>query len=88
MPTPKLTGKNIDRALNLRKAGLGLLGNIVGDRKAVACIEDTAVELNDLPHFIAEFTAMMKDYGQEAVYYAHAGAGRTAFKTYPQLKKG
>ena len=52
---PVLLGADIEKALSLRKAGLGLLGNIVGDRKAVACIEDTAVEVNDLPNYIKEF---------------------------------
>ena len=46
---PKLFGEDIQKIHELRKAGLGLLGNIVGDRKAVACIEDTAVNLKDLP---------------------------------------
>ena len=43
-------------AIELRKAGLGLLGNMIGDKKAVACIEDTAVSLEDLPAYIAEFS--------------------------------
>ena len=68
---PKLTGIEIEKAFNLRKAGLGLLGNIIGDNKAVACIEDTAVELADLPNYISDFSQMMKDFKQEAVYYAH-----------------
>ena len=84
---PVLTGTDINRASELRKAGLGLLGNIVGDRKAVACIEDTAVELADLPEYIAEFTEMMKNYGQEAVYYAHAGAGELHLRPILNLKK-
>ena len=63
---PKLVGANINKAIELRKAGLGLLGSIVGDDKAVACIEDTAVDVNDLPNYIAEFTEMMADFGQEA----------------------
>jgi FAD/FMN-containing dehydrogenase/Fe-S oxidoreductase len=84
---PVLTGSDIDKASELRKAGLGLLGNIVGDRKAVACIEDTAVELADLPEYIAEFTDMMKNYGQEAVYYAHAGAGELHLRPILNLKK-
>ncbi len=83
---PVLSGGDIEKALSLRKAGLGLLGNIVGDRKAVACIEDTAVELNDLPNYIAEFTAMMKSYDQEAVYYAHAGAGELHLRPILNLK--
>jgi hypothetical protein len=48
----------------LRKAGLGLWG-IVGDNKAADSIEDTAVELSDLPNYIAEFSAMMKRHNQE-----------------------
>jgi len=84
---PKLRGQDIAKAFELRKAGLGLLGNIVGDRKAVACIEDTAVEVNDLPAYISEFTQMMEDYGQEAVYYAHAGAGELHLRPILNLKK-
>lgn len=84
---PLLEGNDIEKASSLRKAGLGLLGNIVGDRKAVACIEDTAVELSDLPQYIAEFTAMMKAYNQEAVYYAHAGAGELHLRPILNLKK-
>jgi len=84
---PKLVGTDINKAINLRKAGLGLLGNIIGDRKAVACIEDTAVELSDLSNYIAEFTAMMKKFGQDAVYYAHAGAGELHLRPILNLKK-
>ena len=84
---PKLIGSEINQALELRKAGLGLLGNIVGDDKAVACIEDTAVEVNDLPNYISEFSKMMEDFGQEAVYYAHAGAGELHLRPILNLKK-
>ena len=84
---PVLVGNDIDKALELRKAGLGLLGNIIGDRKAVACIEDTAVVLPDLANFIAEFTALMKRYNQDAVYYAHAGAGELHLRPILDLKK-
>ena len=84
---PKLIGKEIHQAVELRKAGLGLLGSIVGDDKAVACIEDTAVDLNDLPNYIAEFTEMMVEYGQETVYYAHAGAGELHLRPMLNLKK-
>ena len=84
---PKLINNDIEKAVNLRKAGLGLLGNIVGDNKAVACIEDTAVTLKDLPNYITEFTKMMADFGQEAVYYAHAGAGEIHLRPILNLKK-
>jgi len=84
---PKLIGDDISKAVNLRKAGLGLLGNIVGDNKAVACIEDTAVELSDLPKYIEEFSQMMDRYKQDAVYYAHAGAGELHLRPILNLKK-
>ncbi len=85
--SPVLKGADIQKALELRKAGLGLLGNIVGDRKAVACIEDTAVALEDLKDFISEFSEIMKGYKQEAVYYAHAGAGELHLRPILNLKK-
>ncbi len=85
---PPLEGTQIDQALELRKAGLGLLGNIVGDRKAVACIEDTAVALKDLSNYIEEFTQLMDGYNQDAVYYAHAGAGELHLRPILNLKKG
>ncbi len=84
---PVLRNDTIDLALELRKAGLGLLGNIVGDRKAVACIEDTAVAVEDLAQYINEFSALMKEYGQDAVYYAHAGAGELHLRPILNLKK-
>ncbi|MFN4763974.1 FAD-binding and (Fe-S)-binding domain-containing protein [Gillisia sp. Q332] len=84
---PVLMDEQIDLALELRKAGLGLLGNMVGDRKAVACIEDTAVALPDLANYILEFSQIMKNYGQDAVYYAHAGAGEIHLRPILNLKK-
>ncbi|GGK30161.1 oxidoreductase [Yeosuana aromativorans] len=84
---PKLIEHEIHQALELRKAGLGLLGNIVGDDKAVACIEDTAVDVKDLPSYISEFSKMMEDFGQDAVYYAHAGAGELHLRPILNLKK-
>lgn len=84
--SPKLYGADIDKVNELRKAGLGLLGSIVGDNKAADSIEDTAVELSYLPNYIAEFSAMMKRHGQEAIYYAHAGAGELHLRPVLNLK--
>ncbi|MBO3117777.1 FAD-binding protein [Winogradskyella sp. DF17] len=84
---PVLRGVDITKALELRKAGLGLLGNMIGDKKAVACIEDTAVALEDLEAFISEFTALMAKYNQKAVYYAHAGAGELHLRPILDLKQ-
>ncbi|MBT4414170.1 MAG: FAD-binding protein [Polaribacter sp.] len=84
---PKVYGKDIAKVHHLRKAGLGLLGNMIGDKKAVACIEDTAVALEDLPNYIEEFTKIMDKYQQNAVYYAHAGAGELHLRPILNLKK-
>ena len=84
---PKVYREDIAKVHYLRKAGLGLLGNMIGDKKAVACIEDTAVALEDLPKYIEEFTKIMKKYQQNAVYYAHAGAGELHLRPILNLKK-
>ncbi|WP_158979711.1 FAD-binding and (Fe-S)-binding domain-containing protein [Cellulophaga sp. L1A9] len=84
---PILNATEGKMAAELRKAGLGLLGNIVGDKKAVACIEDTAVAVEDLKDFIGEFTQIMAGYKQNAVYYAHAGAGELHLRPMLNLKK-
>ncbi len=84
---PILKEEQIAMAMELRKAGLGLLGNMIGDSKAVACIEDTAVALQDLPSYIKEFSELMKRYNQDAVYYAHAGAGELHLRPILNLKK-
>jgi len=84
---PKVFGQDIAKVHYLRKAGLGALGNMIGDKKAVACIEDTAVALEDLPNYIEEFTQIMDKYQQNAVYYAHAGAGELHLRPILNLKK-
>ena len=82
-----LEGTDVNKANELRSAGLGLLGNIMGDKKSAACIEDTAVTVNDLSNYIKEFNALMKGYNQKAIYYAHAGAGELHLRPVLNLKK-
>ncbi|MBT0812931.1 FAD-binding protein [Litoribacter ruber] len=74
-------------AWSLRSAGLGLLANIPGDRKAVACVEDTAVDIVDLADYIDEFDRTMETFQQEPVHYAHAGAGEIHLRPILDLKK-
>ncbi|MBU2949193.1 FAD-binding protein [Tamlana agarivorans] len=81
-----LFDEDIDKAIELRKAGLGLLGNIIGDTKSAACIEDTAVTLPDFANYINDFTAIMDGYNQKAIYYAHAGAGELHLRPVLNLK--
>jgi FAD/FMN-containing dehydrogenase/Fe-S oxidoreductase len=73
---PVLWGDDCNRVWDLRRAGQGLMNNVVGDAKPREIVEDTAVAVEDLPAYIAEFDALMRDkYGLSCVYYAHAGAG-------------
>src|SRR5665213_2736286 len=83
---PLLFGDDTKKIWNLRKAGLGLLGNLPGDEKAVPVIEDTAVDANDLPQYIADFNSILKKYDLHAVHYAHAGSGEIHLRPIINLK--
>ena len=84
---PVIYGSKTTSLWKLRSAGLGLLANIKGGKKAVACIEDTAVALEDLPDYIDDFTSLMERFNQRSVYYAHAGAGEIHLRPILDLKK-
>lgn len=84
---PIVHGADTKKVWQLRSAGLGLLANLKGDSKAVACIEDTAVALDDLPAYIADFNQILDTYGQRSVHYAHAGAGEIHLRPILDLKK-
>ena len=83
---PLLFGEDTRRIWSLRKAGLGLLGNMPGNEKPVPVIEDTAVDVADLPEYIREFNAILKRYGLYAVHYAHAGSGEIHLRPILNLK--
>ncbi|HEX8061455.1 MAG TPA: FAD-binding and (Fe-S)-binding domain-containing protein, partial [Cyclobacteriaceae bacterium] len=84
---PVVSGDDIKKVWNLRKAGLGLLSNLPGDVKPVPVIEDTAVDVNDLPKYIADINVMLKKHGLYSVHYAHAGSGELHLRPYIDLKK-
>jgi FAD/FMN-containing dehydrogenase/Fe-S oxidoreductase len=83
---PLLFGDDTKKIWTLRKAGLGLLGNLPGDEKAVAVIEDTAVDVRDLPDFIRDFNEILQQNGMSAVHYAHAGSGEIHLRPIINLK--
>ena len=83
---PLLFGEDTKKIWTLRKAGLGLLGNLPGDDKAVPVIEDTAVDVNDLPAYIREFNGILKKYNLYSVHYAHAGSGELHLRPIINLK--
>jgi FAD/FMN-containing dehydrogenase/Fe-S oxidoreductase len=83
---PLLFGDDTKKIWTLRKAGLGLLGNIPGNEKAVPVIEDTAVDVQDLPAYIREANAVLKQHGLHSVHYAHAGSGEIHLRPILNLK--
>jgi FAD/FMN-containing dehydrogenase/Fe-S oxidoreductase len=83
---PLLFGEDSKKIWTLRKAGLGLLSNLPGDDKAVPVIEDTAVDVEDLPAYIREFNEILKKYGLYSVHYAHAGSGEIHLRPILNLK--
>jgi len=83
---PVVYGADTKRVWDLRKAGLGLLSNLPGDAKAVAVIEDTAVDVNDLPDFIRDFNEILDKNNLYCVHYAHAGSGEIHLRPIINLK--
>lgn len=83
---PLLFGEDTKKIWALRKAGLGLLSNLPGDDKAVPVIEDTAVDVQDLPGYIREFNEILKKYDLYSVHYAHAGSGEIHLRPIINLK--
>ncbi len=84
---PILEGDDVNRVWDLRKAGQGLMSNVVGDTRPAEIVEDTAVDVNDLPAYIREFDGILKEkYGVACVYYAHAGSGELHTRPLVNLK--
>ena len=83
---PLLFGDDSKKIWTLRKAGLGLLGNLPGDAKAVAVIEDTAVDVRDQPNYIRDFNVILQKHGMTSVHYAHAGSGEIHLRPIINLK--
>ncbi len=84
---PVLRGPDVNRVWELRRAGQGVMTNVVGDTRPAEVVEDTAVDVRDLPAYIREFDAIMRDkYGIECVYYAHAGSGELHTRPLINLK--
>jgi FAD/FMN-containing dehydrogenase/Fe-S oxidoreductase len=63
------------RVWEVRKAGLGLLLGMKGNRKPIAFVEDCAVEPAKLPEFFRRFRSIVHEHGTTAGYYGHASVG-------------
>ena len=83
---PLVSGEDIKKVWALRKAGLGLLSNMPGDAKPAPVIEDTAVDVQDLPAYIREFNKILEKYDMHCVHYAHAGSGELHLRPIINLK--
>ncbi|NTW34063.1 MAG: FAD-binding oxidoreductase, partial [Bacteroidetes bacterium] len=83
---PMVFGSDIKKVWELRKAGLGVLANMPGDRKPVPVIEDTAVSPQVLPEYIKELNTMLEKYGLRVVYYAHIATGELHIRPILNLK--
>lgn len=59
----------------VRKRGVGLLGNLPGRRKPVAFVEDTAVPPQELAAFVRSFRDLLDAHGLEYGMYGHVDAG-------------
>ena len=59
----------------VRKAGLGLLMSVRGDRKPIPFVEDTAVPVEKLGKFVSEFDEIVNSHDTTAGYYGHASVG-------------
>lgn len=63
------------RVWDLRKAGLGLLMGLGSESRSPSFVEDTAVRVEDLPAYAADFQRILDRHGLSCVFYAHASVG-------------
>jgi FAD/FMN-containing dehydrogenase/Fe-S oxidoreductase len=59
----------------LRKAGLGLLLGMKGDKKPIAFVEDTCVEPRHLAEFVPRFREIFAKHDTVGAYYGHCSVG-------------
>jgi FAD/FMN-containing dehydrogenase/Fe-S oxidoreductase len=59
----------------LRKSGVGLLGNAKGERRPVPFVEDTAVPPEHLAAYIHEFRTLLDDAGLQYGMFGHVDVG-------------
>jgi len=73
---PLFTGDDeIKKIWDLRKAGLGVLLNIPGDKRSVQVIEDTSVLPELYPGYMLDFEEILKRYSLNCSYYGHIAVG-------------
>ncbi|MCK5825202.1 MAG: FAD-binding oxidoreductase, partial [Ichthyobacteriaceae bacterium] len=83
---PLITGNDVKKVWDLRKAGLGILGNMPGDPKPQPVVEDVAVKPNELPDYLLGVQEILNNRGLEVVYYAHISTGELHIRPVLNLK--
>ncbi|MCI0401713.1 MAG: FAD-binding protein [Gammaproteobacteria bacterium] len=78
---------DVDRVWELRRAALGLLMGMPGERKAVTGIEDTAVAVSDLPTYLREVRALMERHRIRFVTYGSVSMGMLHIRPELDLKR-
>lgn len=69
------TKEDIAALWALRKKGVGLLGNVKGERRPVPFVEDTAVPPENLADYIKEFRAILDRRGLRYGMFGHVDVG-------------
>src|SRR5262245_62042143 len=73
--TVALDGGEQQSIWKLRKAGLGLLLGMKGDKKPIAFVEDTCVEPRHLAEFVPRFQQIFAKHDTVGAYYGHCSVG-------------
>ncbi len=66
---------DVGRIWEMRKKAVGLLGNMQGDKRPIAFVEDSAVPPEHLADYIAEFRAALDARGLSYGMFGHVDAG-------------
>ncbi|MFQ5882006.1 MAG: FAD-binding and (Fe-S)-binding domain-containing protein [Candidatus Methylomirabilales bacterium] len=72
----------------IRKAGLGLLLGMRGEKRPVAFVEDTAVAPEQLGRYLREFDQIVARHGTESAIYGHASVGCLHLRPILNLREG
>ena len=72
---PVLEQEETQSAWNLRRASLGYLMGVTSQRKPVTFIEDSAVPIQHLPHFVNDVQQLMTRHQLQCVYYGSVSMG-------------
>ncbi len=83
---PVLLNQDINQGWEIRKAGLGLIRNLIAKEQAVNLIEDCAVDPQDLPNYVSDIEQLLEKHNVKAAFYAHAGAGELHIEPFIDLK--